>query len=155
VTTAAPPQSPRPTVRRAERADLLAIFRIEQASFPQPWPFNAFEQYLDEPGFLVAADSAVVGYIVADTVRTHGPDVGHVKDIAVHEDRRGEGVGTLLLGRAVAVLESQGISAIKLEVRETNESAISLYRTHGFEHNKTIPQYYGDGEDALVLVRRC
>lgn len=49
------------SIRPAERADLLAVYRIEQASFPQPWPFHAFEGFLDRPGFLVAVDEPTIG----------------------------------------------------------------------------------------------
>lgn len=151
MTTAVPPgESPR--VRQAERPDLLAIHRIEQAAFPQPWPFGAFEQYLDAPGFLVAEDGGVVGYVVADSVPNHGRPLGHIKDIAVREDRRGEGIGSTLLRRAIGVLEVREVASIKLEVREGNVGARRLYRRHGFVHRRTVPRYYSDGEDALVLV---
>ena len=152
--TAHPPE-PRdaPTIRPAERADLLAVYRIEQAAFPQPWPFAAFEQYLGQPGFLVAVSGPVVGYVVADTVPSHGSPLGHVKDLAVRGDRRREGVGRRLLDRALGVLEAQGATSVKLEVRASNDSARSLYRDAGFVHRRTIPDYYDDGEDAHVLLR--
>jgi len=153
VTTTAPEHSA-PTVREADRADLLAIYRIEEASFDQPWPFTAFQSYLGEPGFLVAEDGTVVGYVVADVIDTHGRDLGHIKDLAVHAPRRGEGIGTMLLTRGLDVLEDEGVESVKLEVRESNESALRLYRDHEFEHRRTLPGYYSDGEDALVLVRR-
>lgn len=153
MTTTAPTAPARVPIRRAERADLLAVHRIEERSFPQPWPFSAFEQFLGQPGFLVADDAAVVGYVVADTVPSHGGPLGHIKDLAVHPARRGEGLGTRLLTRALRVLEAQGTRSVKLEVRESNDVALELYREHGFEHRRTIAGYYSDGESALVLVR--
>jgi ribosomal-protein-alanine N-acetyltransferase len=140
-------------VRQAERADLLAVHRIEQASFPQPWPFDAFEQYLDEPGFLVADAGGIVGYVVADSVPNHGRPLGHIKDIAVREQQRGQGVGSTLLERALGVLAARGVASVKLEVRESNTGARRLYREFDFVHRRTVPRYYSDGEDALVLVR--
>jgi ribosomal-protein-alanine N-acetyltransferase len=143
-------------IRQAERADLLAVHRIEQEAFPQPWPFDAFEQSLGRPGFLVAVtaapDPGIVGYVVADSVPNHGRPLGHVKDIAVHADHRGQGIGTALLRRALSVLRTEGAASVKLEVRESNERARSLYREQGFEHRRTIPRYYNDGENALVMV---
>lgn len=153
VTTVTPTQPPGVYVRPAERADLLAVYRIETAAFPQPWPFAAFEQYLGDPGFLVAAEDGVCGYIVADIVSNRGVPVGHIKNLAVHESQRGRGIGSLLLTRGTARLESQGIQAIKLEVRESNDRARELYSSHGFAQRTTIDEYYNDGEDALVLVR--
>lgn len=140
--------------RRAERADLLSVFRIEKASFPQPWPFSAFERFLGQPGFLVACiDDRVVGFVVADSVPNHGRTIGHVKDIAVHPDSRGRGIGRELLERAITALSTQGAGWVKLEVREGNEPALELYREFGFTLRQRIPRYYDDDETALVLVR--
>lgn len=141
-------------IRPAVDGDLFTVFRIEKASFPQPWPFEAFETFVGEPGFLVADEGErVIGYVVSDTVLYHGRPVGHVKDLAVHPDRRGEGVGRRLLERALAVLSADGVRRVKLEVRENNERARSLYRSFGFETRRTIPGYYDDGEAARVMVR--
>jgi ribosomal-protein-alanine N-acetyltransferase len=155
VTTVPGSDTEPPTVRPAANADLLAIHRIESAAFPQPWPFSAFESYVGEAGFLVAVDDedGVLGYVVADTVPNHGTPLGHVKDLAVDADHRGRGIGRRLLGRAIDVLEDTGAGSVKLEVRISNEVAISLYRSFGFEHRRTIPNYYGNGEDALVMIR--
>jgi len=154
VTTTTPREAPDPEIRPAARADLLEVFRIEQASFPQPWPYSAFEGFLDAPGFLVAVGGdGVVGYVVADTVPNHGRPIGHVKDIAVRPDRRGDGIGASLLGRALSVLAGEGTSRVKLEVRAGNDVAVRLYRGFGFTHHHTVPRYYDDGEDALVMVR--
>jgi len=159
VTTVPAGDTEPPTVRPATRSDLLAVHRIEKASFPQPWPFSAFESYVGEPGFLVAVEdedsdvSVLLGYVVADAIPNHGTPLGHVKDIAVAPDYRGDGVGRTLLSRAIGVLRDAGAGSVKLEVRISNEVAISLYRDLGFEHRRTIPNYYGNGEDALVMVR--
>lgn len=145
-------------IRTAVRADLLEIHRIEQAVFPQPWPFSALESYLGEAGFLVAETDTddgprVAGYVIADTVPNHGTPLGHVKDLAVREEDRRVGVATALLRRVLSLLESVGAASAKLEVRADNEGARRLYRQFGFEHRKTIPNYYSNGEDALVMVR--
>ncbi|MDL5361757.1 N-acetyltransferase [Halalkalicoccus sp. NIPERK01] len=154
-------------LRPATQADLLSVYRIEKASFPQPWPFSAFEDFLGEPGFLVAVDGStgpktryrdasadgVVGYVVADSVPNHGRAIGHVKDLAVSPDRRGERVATRLLSRALSILGREGVGWVKLEVREDNDPAIALYRAFGFEPRRRIPGYYADGETALVMVR--
>lgn len=140
-------------IRQAKQADLLAVLRIERASFPQPWPFSAFEEHLGTPGFLVAdRGDEVAGYVVADMVPNYGRDVGHVKDFAVRPDARGEGVGTRLLRQALAALAIEGATDVKLEVRESNEGAIRLYRSFGFAPARRIQHYYADGEDALIMV---
>ncbi|MFC4358344.1 GNAT family N-acetyltransferase [Halobium salinum] len=158
------------TVRQAEQADVLAVYRIEQRTFPQPWPFSAFDSFVGERGFLVATKpgdvvtagsdakggvdtpDTVVGYVVGDVVPNHGRDIGHIKDIAVDAAHRGAGIGRRLLVEGLTSLVMQGAAVVKLEVREGNEPALSLYREFGFEPVHRVPRYYGDGEAALVMV---
>jgi ribosomal-protein-alanine N-acetyltransferase len=155
VTTTAPDAGIAPTIRPARAGDLGAVHRIERASFPQPWPYGSFESYLAEDGFFVAADGEqVVGYVVADAIPNHGTPLGHIKDIAVTERRRNEGVGSALLARGLDFLADAGAATAKLEVREGNADARRLYRRFGFEQRRRIREYYGNGEDALVMVCR-
>ncbi|MGM0605688.1 MAG: ribosomal protein S18-alanine N-acetyltransferase [Halobacteriota archaeon] len=140
-------------IRRAERADLLAVHRIETAVFDQPWPYTAFERFLGEEGFLVATiNGAVVGYVIADLTPNYDRDIGHVKDIAVHPDAQGLGIGRTLLRRALLSLLVDGAAVTKLEVRAGNERAKSLYESEGFAPIRRIPRYYDDGEAALVMT---
>lgn len=141
-------------VRKAVRADLLDVYNVEQRSFEQPWPYAAFERFLGQPGFLVAeAGESVVGYVVADSVSDHGVTIGHVKDLAVRDDHRDRGIGRTLLSRALAELFGDGARRVKLEVRESNEDARSLYESFDFDVHHVVPGYYDDGEDAFVMVR--
>ncbi|MFW5903354.1 MAG: ribosomal protein S18-alanine N-acetyltransferase [Halolamina sp.] len=151
--TADAPSAEGLTIRKADRADLLAVYRIEKAVFPQPWPFASLEQFLGNPGFLVAlVDGAVVGYAIADVRSSHGRDLGHLKDIAVHPQAQGEGIGRALLRRTMLAMAVAGANVMKLEVRESNDVAQSLYDDVGFERVRRVPAYYDDGEDAYVMV---
>lgn len=144
---------PQVTVREVTRADLLSVHRIEQESFGQPWPYDAFENLLEEPAFLVAErDGAIAGYAVADVTPNFGRDVGHLKDIAVHPDARGEGIGRQLLRSTLVRLRAQGAMVTKLEVRAGNDPARELYISEGFEPLRRVPRYYQNGEDAVVMV---
>lgn len=150
---ATPPESADVTIRGVEESDLGAVVRIERASFDQPWPYTAFERFLDEPGFLVATrDDGVVGYVVGDVTPNFGRDIGHVKDLAVADAARRRGIGRSLLVRSLVTLAVAGAEVVKLEVRESNDAARTLYRDVGFETARRVPRYYQDGEDALVMV---
>ena len=148
------------TIRGAEQSDLGSIVDIERAAFDQPWPYTAFERFLDEPGFLVAVESsvvhdgadAVVGYVVGDVTPNFGRDIGHVKDLAVADAARRRGIGRSLLVRSLVTLAVAGAEVVKLEVRESNDAARTLYRDVGFETARRVSRYYRDGEDALVMV---
>ena len=45
-------------------------------------------------------------------------------------------------------------SAILLEVREANRAAIALYRAFEFRDEGKRADYYGPGQDALLMARR-
>ncbi|WP_049916705.1 ribosomal protein S18-alanine N-acetyltransferase [Halogeometricum pallidum] len=141
------------TVRRVERADLLDVLRIEKRCFTEPWPYAAFESFLDEPGFLIAErEGSVLGYVVADVMPNHGRDIGHIKDLAVAPEARGLGLGRRILRRGLLSLSFSGAAVVKLEVRVENEPALSLYREVGFDPARRVPSYYADGEDAYLMV---
>lgn len=141
------------TIRRVERVDLLSVVRIERECFADPWPYDAFERMLHEPVFLVAErDDVIVGYVVADVMPNHGRDIGHIKDLAVHPEVRGEGLGRGLLRSALARLRGVDAAVVRLEVRESNTVARSLYADEGFAPVRRVSNYYRDGEDALVLA---
>lgn len=46
------------------------------------------------------------------------------------------------------------IENITLEVSEKNEGAINLYKKFGFIEAATRENYYGHGENALLMIRR-
>jgi len=146
------------SIRPVDRADLLDVLAIERASFSDPWPYAAFESVLDAPAFLAAVRRArdgteeLLGYVVGDVMPNHGRDIGHVKDLAVRPDARERGLGRRLLREALFSLSLSGAVVVKLEVREGNDPARSLYREEGFEPTRRVPNYYSDGEDALILV---
>lgn len=141
-------------IRAATRADLLAVYRLEKACFSAPWPYQAFDAHLDGEAFLVATiDGDLAGYVVADVLPRFGGRVGHVKDLAVDERYRRQGVASRMLGSALGELALAGAIRVSLEVRVDNDAAIALYRAFGFSADRREAGYYADGEDALVMTR--
>ena len=68
------------------------------------------------------------------------------------ESRRGNGVGKALVSAFVSEVKSRGVKKIFLEVRESNASAIKLYRSAGFTFLSVRKKYYADGENAHIYV---
>lgn len=59
---------------------------------------------------------------------------------------RGHGLARMLLQRAEKQAKSEKFTVINLDVRETQEAAIALYESEGFDHYATHPAYaYVDG----------
>jgi len=85
---------------------------------------------------LVSADSdePSVAYCIS-TVSTDG--VGEIDSIFVEGHLRGQGVGTELMRRALAWLESMRVNSKIVSVMSENEEALAFYRRFGF-HPRTI-----------------
>jgi ribosomal protein S18 acetylase RimI-like enzyme len=81
-----------------------------------------------------------------------------IDGIAVRHDRRGAGIGTLLLREAAARARSVGIEVIRLEVVDTNPRARSLYEREGYvavrtEHTPYLRRAMGFGS-VTTMERR-
>jgi ribosomal-protein-alanine N-acetyltransferase len=63
-------------------------------------------------------------------------------------------VGTALLEAAEERLREAGSRHIFLETAVNNAPAIAFYKRHGYELIKTIPRYYKNDLDALLLGKR-
>ncbi len=113
-------------------------------------------------GVLAEARSEVDGVVlVARDTRTDDRPVGmasarrqvdevHVIRMAVDATWRRQGVGRALLGGLIDWARSRDAVAVVLEVRSTNVAAQELYAAAGFVVDGRRPQYYSDGEDALL-----
>ena len=142
-------------IRRAEPRDAADMAALDKLCFASPWSLASFEQELNgnKLALYIAAedeDEGLIGYAGLWAV----VDEGHITNIAVHPDYRNRGLGTLLLGRLIAVSEAGGVVRHTLEVRPSNTAALALYRKFGFREEGRRKGYYEDNvEDALILWR--
>ena len=73
--------------------------------------------------------------------------------IAVDPAHRGGGLGQRLLTACQEALAAAGMGQLHLEVRASNQPAMRLYRTCGWERCGLRAGYYPDGEDAALFRR--
>ena len=101
---------------------------------------------------LVATDEGgyILGFIVAESDRT---GVGHILTLDVRPSAQRTGLGTQLLLRAQSRLLHENCSAVLLETAVDNPAALAFYKRHGYSVLETIPRYYLDSVDALVMGR--
>ncbi len=138
-------------------AHLSAVAALERLCFAEPWSESALKLLCHRTG---------IGVVIPpdegeDTARayggmTHVLDEGSITNIAVRPDLRRLGLGravvTALLDRAREI----GVSDVFLEVRVSNEPAIALYRSLGFETVGTRKNFYKlPTEDALIMKWRA
>ena len=133
--------------------DLDEVLRIEYRVYSHPWSRTNFTDSIHSGyGCWVCRIGAeLVGYFVL----MQAVDEAHLLNIAVAEKRQGMGFGARLLRHSMDAARSAGASTLLLEVRPSNEGALSLYRHFGFRQIGVRRGYYpaqGGREDALVLT---
>ena len=128
-----------------------AVARLEQENFSLPWSENVLLGELSSPLalWLVALNEGeVVGYVGAQIV----PDEADMMNLAVDEKYRRMGIGKALVAQLVEKLQARAVRSLTLEVRISNQPAISLYERMGFSVVGKRPRYYQKPkEDALIL----
>jgi ribosomal protein S18 acetylase RimI-like enzyme len=123
-------------VREAQATDVDAVIDLwERAGVTRPWndPRLDFERALSgsTSSILVAEDAeglaatAMVGY---DGHR------GWVYYLAVAAERRGSGVGRVIMSAAEAWLLSAGAPKVEVMVRRDNAAAVGFYESLGYSN---------------------
>jgi ribosomal-protein-alanine N-acetyltransferase len=80
-------------------------------------------------------------------------DEAHVSTIAVHPDRRGRGLGEMMLVALIDASVMRGATGVTLEVRVSNQVAQNLYAKYAFREVGLRKRYYHDNnEDALIMT---
>lgn len=134
------------------RADLDDVLVLEQAAHVAPWSRGMMADELERPGGIRVGIRDDAGRLLGMLLAAPLADAWHVLDVAVHPERRREGLASSLLAELVSLIadDERGCT---LEVRRGNEGAQALYARHGFASSGIRPRYYLDGEDAVVMWR--
>jgi ribosomal protein S18 acetylase RimI-like enzyme len=137
-------------IRRARLSDLDALVALEQASFDHDRVSRSqLRRHVGSPSaaVLVAEERGqVLGAALLFFRR--GSAIARLYSIAIAQAARGRGLGATLLGTCEREAGKRGCSAMRLEVRTDNASAIALYERHGYLRRKRVPGYYENGMDA-------
>ena len=136
----------------ATMADVEAIHRIEDSSFPAPWRREFFKGELMADGrynIVAKIGDSVVGYMFAMWIF----DELHVNKIAVAESHRRQGIADALMAQCLDFARENEIETISLEVRQSNAGAQDFYRHLDFQPSYIRPRYYPDGEAAVVMTK--
>lgn len=141
-------------IRKAKISDLEAIKEIEDESFINPFTKEDLLYEISQNPvsnfFVLEKDGLVVGFI--DYWVTF--DSATIDQIAVKKSERNQGFAKILLEKSINNLKELGeVSFFTLEVRASNEPAINLYKSFGFQKVTIKEKYYDDGEDAIYMIK--
>lgn len=141
------------TVLEIEHRHIKEIAKLEKECFSTPWSEQTIEDaFKTGTRFFVAQKGdLVLGYVGISAIL----DEGYITNVAVFPEARRQGVASALLNFLFEFAKENSLSFISLEVRESNNAAISLYQKFGFKTEGKRKNFYSaPQEDALIMTKR-
>ncbi len=134
--------------------DLDSVAALEASLQVFPWSRGNFADSLEagHSVWVLRLGGELVGFSVVMSVL----DEAHLLNIGVAKRFQGQGYGARLLRHAMECARLGGAAKLFLEVRPSNEQAVSLYRHFGFRQIGLRKGYYPaivGREDALIFDR--
>ena len=136
---------------------IIELCKIHNENFDKKVESKYFEEILSNTQYTVyymKKSEKVSGYIIYyDTF-----DSFDLFEIAIEKEFQNKGLGNELLGKTIDRMfgEEKYKSREKtvfLEVNENNFSAVKLYKKNNFKEISLRKNYYGAGQNALIMVR--
>ena len=138
--------------------DVPAVMDIEQESFSNPWPEEAFLEEIRKNDFshptvacpISSGERLIGGYCVPWVVFNEL----HIQNVAVHLLHRGRGLGRHLVEEALGLGRLNGCRVALLEVRESNAIARALYVSMGFQEAGKRRRYYSRPPEHAIVYQK-
>lgn len=138
-------------VESATSQNICDIANIERQSFSTPWSENAIRESMNAGTlfFVANKNGLIAGYMGISKIL----DEGYVTNVAVLPEYRRLGIGKKILEHVIDALKNE-LAFISLEVRASNNGAISLYEKFGFERVGLRKRFYSNPtEDAIIMTK--
>jgi len=139
--------------REANAFDLPVFVSLDQELFPySPWSASQYKEEFSSPTrhFVVALDDSqnIIGYA---GVFAPGAAEADILTVGVVPAHRGKGIAKALMALITDWANTQGSTAMMLEVKTDNVEAIGLYESLGYSKLNLRKDYFGAGLDAQVM----
>ena len=141
-------------IRRMAAADLEKVADLEKLCFSESWSYSLLESglYSDYDEYYVfEQEGRILGYCNLRILAGEG----EIQRIAVHPMFRRLGAGRKMMEVMADSARRNQVTAIALEVRESNTAARKLYESFGFVAEAVRRGYYHNPtEDAVIMWKR-
>ena len=142
-------------IRPARASDVDALLAVENAVFQTDrLQRKSFRRLIDRPSAAVLVAQTgdkIAGYCIV--LFRAGTPAARLYSIATVPGMTGQGIGRVLIEAAEKAAVEHGKRSLRLEVREDNKRAVSIYQRAGFRTIGAKPDYYQDGMTALRMEK--
>lgn len=141
-------------IRKMESRDLEQVAELEKVCFSEAWSWKLLEVGIHSPYdvyYVFEQDEKILGYCNLRVLAGEG----EIQRIAVLPSFRRLGVARKLMDAMADFAAENKVSAVSLEVRESNRPARNLYESYGFAAEAVRKGYYRNpSEDAVIMWKR-
>jgi len=133
--------------------DVADIMMIEQQIYEHPWTEGIFRDCIrvGYHGWVYEVENRIQAYGLISVAANEA----HILNLCVAPAFQGQGLGKKMLCRLMDTAEALNVKSVFLEVRASNDAAINLYDSGGFNQLGVRKDYYPEDtngrEDALVF----
>ncbi len=135
-------------IREGTRADIPYLVTLEKECFSSPWSEKSFTDFFDSPysvALVAEVDGTPRGYVGMYLISGEG----EITNLAVTASYRRHGIGAMLIA---ALISTDGITRLMLDVRESNTAARSLYEKSGFKIDGRRKNFYEKPREDAILM---
>ena len=134
--------------------DIVDVLAIEQESYGYPWSEKIFYDCINNNYLcrVLTLDDSLIGYLISSLVQ----DECHIMNLCVKKEYRNFGYGKLILDELHKELFELKCKIIFLDCRPSNNSALKLYQSLGYNEIGKRRNYYpapNGYEDAIILAK--
>ena len=137
--------------------DIDSIVLIEQQNPHKPWSKNQLIESIQNPTNLccsISTNNQIIGFLMAMPAL----DTADILNISINKNYQRKGYGKKLLHFLIKELKDRMIRQLMLEVRLSNQAAITFYLQHSFEEISLRKNYYminskhpNQKEDGIIM----
>lgn len=132
-------------IRPGTAEDMAKVQEMQQEAFGSRFSEGKVEGYTGA-GFLVAlSDNELAGFSIFEKD-------GLILSLTVAKAQRGKGVGSRLVLQTENELRARGVKKVWMHVRENNPY-IDFLKDRGYANKGVVPNYYGDGVNAIFIEK--
>lgn len=141
-------------IRRMQPSDLEQVAELEKTCFTENWSYGILEAGIHceyDVYFVWEQEERILGYCNLRVLAGEG----EVQRIAVLPRYRRLGLGRKMMDAMLTYASQSRVTAVSLEVRESNLPARRLYEAYGFTAEAVRRGYYHNPtEDAVIMWKR-
>ena len=149
------------SINNIDESKIKELVKIHNENFKNKVEGSYFKDILENNLYTVYCTNCIIENMVRNIIYYDTFSCFDLFEIAVDKEFQNRGIGNRLLVNSMSALfdnekyenRTKEEKSILLEVNENNFSAIKLYRKNNFKEISVRKNYYGTGQNALIMMR--